>query len=188
MSNTSNSFDPRQAIEGLIGYAREKAAGAVKGQFKAKPDAQKIDSAILAALESGAKTATQIVKDIKLTSGGTWAPTDGEATLSLSKLVAAESVAAATKKDRKVYSITAKGTAALDSARENLTIEPEKPSFMATSNFNWMSCDASFLRSASKLPPVLMDIAQTATREQQAKAAAILDKARHDLHAILVEK
>lgn len=188
MSNTANSFDPRQAIEGLIGFAKEKATGAVKSQFKAKPDAQKVETAILAALESGAKTAAQIVKSIHLTSGGTWAPTDGEANQALAKLAESNHVSAATEEDRKVYSLTQQGTDALAAAREKPAAEPDKPSFMNPANFNWMSCDASFLRSASKLPPVMMDIAQTGTREQQARAAEILDKARHDLHLILVEK
>jgi hypothetical protein len=54
-------------------------------------------------------------------------------------------------------------------------------------NFNWMTCDAKFLTAASKLPPVMLDIAQTGSKEQQIKAAAILDKARHDLHVVLAE-
>ena len=117
MSNAANSFDPRQAIEGLIGFAKEKATGAVKSQFKAKPDAQKVETAILAALESGAKTAAQIVKSIHLTSGGTWAPTDGEANQALAKLAESNHVSAATEEDRKVYSLTQQGTDALAAAR-----------------------------------------------------------------------
>jgi DNA-binding PadR family transcriptional regulator len=188
VSTTANSFDPRQAIEGLIGYAKDKATGAVKGQFKAKPDSEKTEIAILAALESGAKTAAQIVKQIQLTSGGTWAPGDGETSQALSKLSASNHVSATTEADRKVYALTQEGTDALSKAREKPAAEPQKQSFNMATNFNWMSCDASFLRSASKLPPVLADVAQTGSREQQMRAAEILDKARHDLHLILAEK
>mgnify|MGYP006172790331 CR=1 FL=1 len=53
---------------------------------------------------------------------------------------------------------------------------------------NLMNCDATFLKSASKLGPVMLDVAQTATREQQQAAAAVLDEMRHKLHGILAGK
>ena len=93
-----------------------------------------------------------------------------------------------TTADRKTYSITESGKAALDLAKENLDTSAHRVASKLNMNFNWMSCDPKFLSSASKLPPVMLDIAQTGTREQQARAAEILDKARHDLHKVLAEK
>lgn len=189
MSTTSSNFDPRQAIEGLFGYVKDMATSSLKGSVKSQPDSERVEAAVLASLESGSKTAAQIVKAIRLAAGETWAPTDGQVNSSLARLLASDSVSVKTKGDRKTYSLTKKGEAALDEARENLAETPSiTPASKLNMNFNWMTCDSSFLTAASKLPPVMLDIAQTGTKEQQIKAAAILDKVRHDLHVVLAEK
>lgn len=188
MSNSSNSFDPRQAIEGLFGYVKDMASNALKSGVKAQPDEARVDAAVLATLESGSKTAAQIVKSISLASGGTWLPTDGQVNRSLAELLKSESVSAKTKGDRKSYTLTKKGESALFDAREKMAEAPTMTPTMNMANMNWLNCEPTFLKSASKLPPVMLDIAQTASRDQQAKAAEILDKARHDLHKVLAEK
>ena len=188
MSTAGNSFDPRQAIEGLFGYVKDMAVGSMNRGFKPQPDADLVEAAVLAALESGTKTAAQIVKAISLAAGGTWAPTDGQVNKALAKLSEADLVSAKTKSDRKTYSLTKAGEEALVAAKDKMA---EAPSVSTTKNFanmDWLNCDPNFLKSASKLPPVMLDIAQTATREQQHKAAEILDTARHDLHKVLAEK
>jgi DNA-binding PadR family transcriptional regulator len=189
VSTANSSFDPRQAIEGLFGYVKDMATSTLKTGVKAQPDAVRVEAAVLAALESGSKSAAQIVKAISLAAGGAWAPTDGQVNRSLATLVESESVSAKTKGDRKTYSLTKKGEAALDEAREKMAEAPSVSTAPKMNmNFNWMTCDPKFLTAASKLPPVMLDIAQTGTKEQQMKAAAILDKARHDLHVVLAEK
>ena len=191
MSTASSNFDPRQAIEGLFGYVKDMATNSLKTGMKTQPDEARVEAAVLAALESGSKTASQIVKAISLAAGGTWVPTDGQVNKSLASLVGSELVSAKTKGDRKSYSLTKKGESALEDAREKMA---EAPSVSPSSkmnmnmNLNWMTCEPKFLTAASKLPPVMLDIAQTGTKEQQMKAAAILDKARHDLHVVLAEK
>ena len=188
MSTAGNSFDPRQAIEGLFGYVKDMAAGSINRGVKPQPDAERVEAAVLAALESGSKTAAQIVKAINLAAGGTWAPTDGQVNKALAKLSEADLVSAKTKSDRKTYSLTKAGEDALVAAKEKMA---DATSVSPSKNFakmDWLNCDPAFLKSASKLPPVMLDIAQTATNEQQKKAAEILDKARHDLHKVLAEK
>ena len=188
MSTASNSFDPRQAIEGLFGYVKDMATGTMNRGFKPQPDEARVEAAVPAALESGSKTAAQIVRAISLAAGGTWAPTDGQVNRSLAKLLESESVAAKTKGDRKSYSLTKKGEEALDAAREKMAEAPSVSPTAKMTNMNWLNCEPKFLKSASKLPPVMLDIAQTASRDQQARAAEILDKARHELHKVLAEK
>jgi DNA-binding PadR family transcriptional regulator len=185
----SSNFDPRQAIEGLFGYVKDIAANSLKTVVKTQPDQARVEAAVLAALESGTKTAAQIVKAISLAAGGAWMPTDGQVNKSLARLLETELVSAKTKGDRKSYSLTKKGESALEEAREKMAEAPSvSPASKMNMNFNWMTCDPKFLTAASKLPPVMLDIAQTGTKEQQMKAAAILDKARHDLHVVLAEK
>lgn len=188
MSTATNSFEPRQAIEGLLGYVKDMATSTVNRGFKPQPDEERVEAAVLAALEAGSKTAAQIVRAISLAAGGTWAPSDGQVSKSLTKLAEAEKVLVKTKGDRKTYTLTKLGEDALAAAQEKMGEAKAAPAAKKSMDFNWLSCEPTFLKAASKLPPVLADIAQTATREQQAKAAAILDQARHDLHTVLAEK
>lgn len=188
MSNANNSFDPRQAVEGLIGYVRDQVSGQMNRGTKPKPDSQKVEAAVLAALEAGPKTSSQIIKSISLASGGTWTPSEGDVNRMLNNLSEGKMVTVKTKGDRKVYSITKSGSEALADALKASSEAPKSNTPKSAANFNWISCDPSYLTAASKLPPVLLDVAQTGSKTQQAKAAAILDKARHDLHLILAEK
>lgn len=188
MSTTNNSFDPRQAIEGLFGYVKDMATSTVSRATKVQPDETSVQAAVLTALESGSKTASQISKTIAVAAGGTWTPTDGQINKALGLLVEAEKVSVKTKADRKTYTLTESGVEALAAAKENLSEAKSPTTSKMTANLNWVACDPHFLKAASKLPPVMLDIAQTGTREQQIKAAEILDKARHDLHKVLAEK
>lgn len=187
MSKANTGFDPREAIEGLFGYVREMAASGLNRGAKPQPNEDRVEGAILAALESGAKTVSQILSAISFAAGGTWTPSEGQINKSLSKLSDAGLTATKTKADRKIYSLTKAGEEALASARETVPQEAASTSSSRGLDLGWMNCDPNFLKSASKLPPVMLDIAQTASREQQAKAAQILEKARHDLHQVLAE-
>lgn len=155
---------------------------------KPEPDEDRLEVAILSSLESEPRTASQISSVIRLAAGGTWTPTDGQIHKGLSKLTDAGLSSVKSKSDRKIYSITKAGEEALETAREKVSESPSEPTFSIPSSMNWLNCEPNFLKSASKLPPVMLDIAQTASREQQANAAEILDKARHDLHKVLAEK
>jgi DNA-binding PadR family transcriptional regulator len=190
VSTSKSDFEPREALEGLWGYVKDMATNAVSRGTKFEPSEDQIDAALLGALESGSKTATDITKAITLASGGSWTPTDGQVNRSLTKLSDTDMVSAKTKADRKTYTITKEGLAWLEAAKENAPAAAKQSSASSkmNMNLNWMTCDPHFLTASSKLPPVLLDIAQTGTKEQQAKAAAILDKARHDLHVALAEK
>ena len=190
VSTSKSEFEPREALEGLWGYVKDMATNAVSKSTKFEPSDAQIDAAVLGSLESGSKTATDVAKAISLSSGGAWTPTDGQVNRSLTKLSDTDMVSTKTKGDRKTYSITKEGLAWLEAAKENAPAAAKQSSASSkmNMNLNWMTCDPHFLTAASKLPPVLLDIAQTGTKEQQAKAAAILDKARHDLHVALAEK
>lgn len=191
MSTESKNFDPRQVIDELIGFVRDRASDARTRGFIPKPTSEQIERAILSAIASDSKNVTEIVKAISLASGGTWQPTSGQVQTSLARLGESELVASKTKGDRKVYSITKAGAEALANAANASESEPSAADQSGTrpsSNWNLMTCDPAFVKAASKLGPVLLDIAQTGTREQQSRAAAILEGARHELHVILAEK
>jgi DNA-binding PadR family transcriptional regulator len=178
-------------MDELIGFVRDRASDARGRGFSPNPTGKQIDNAILNTISTGAKNVTEIVKAISLASGGTWQPTSGQVQTALSGLIERELAASKNKGDRKVYSITKSGVEALAAATNVSAAEASVADSAATkpsSNLTWMTCDPAFLKAASKLGPVLLDIAQTGTRDQQTRAAAILENARHELHVILAEK
>jgi DNA-binding PadR family transcriptional regulator len=191
VSTESKSFDPRQVIDELIGFVRDRASDVRTRGFSPKPTTQQIERAVLSAISSESKNVTEIVRAISLASGGTWQPTAGQVQTSLSALVETELAASKNKGDRKLYSITKAGVESLAAAANASDTEASASDSTAakpSSNLSWMTCDPAFLKATSKLGPVLLDITQTGSREQQSRAASILETARHELHVILAEK
>ena len=187
----STESKPRQIIEELVGFVRDRAAETRSRTFSPKPSSQQVERAILSAISSEARNVTEIVKAIGLASGGTWQPTSGQVQTTLTSLIEAGLVTSKTKGDRKTYIITKDGTQSLAaSADEAATDSADAKSSSSKNmrNLSWLTCDPEFLKAASKLAPAMLDVAQTGTREQQSKAAAVLENARHELHVILAEK
>jgi DNA-binding PadR family transcriptional regulator len=159
-----------------------------------KPDDGSIATSVLVAIEKEPKNLKEIADSIALASGGTWKPGAGLVLNTVSSLVELGQAESRNEGERRIYAITASGLAALTSAREAST-QPEAeesstaPAGSRSYGFgqNWQTCDPKFLVSASKLGPVLLDIAQTGNRSQQEKAATVLEEARKKLHVIMAE-
>ena len=191
LSTTSKSFDLRELVGDLVTLVKDRAKDAGQPRGAAQPSADQIETAVLASLTDTSKNATEIVSALAMTSAGVWAPSIGKIHLVLAKLTEDKKVSAKTDGDRKVYSITKTGKSALKDAAEKPSPETGADagaSRAAGSTKNLLACDAAFLKSASKLGPVMLDVAQTGTREQQQAAAAVLDEMRNKLHGILAEK
>ena len=187
MSTSSKSFDLRELVGDLVTLVKDRAMDAGQTRTTAQAGADQIEIAILSTLAETPKNTNDIVSALALASAGAWTPTAGKLHPILTKLTEEKKVTAKTEGDRKVYSITKAGKTAL---KEGVT-QPttETTAARATGSFkSSLNCDASFLKSASKLGPVMLDVAQTGTREQQQAAAAVLDEMRNKLHGILAEK
>jgi DNA-binding PadR family transcriptional regulator len=187
MSNTTKNFDLREVFGDLMNQVKERALDFGQPRSAAQPTSAQIEIAVLAALADSSKNATEVGAALALTSAGIWAPTVGKIHPVLTTLTEAKKVSAKTEGDRKVYAITKAGKAALKEAAEN-PISETTTARPSSQNMNLLNCDATFLKSASKLGPVMLDVAQTGTREQQQAAAAVLDEMRHKLHGILAGK
>jgi DNA-binding PadR family transcriptional regulator len=188
VSSTSNNFDLKQFAQDLSGFIRDRASNLGAARTAGKPDQQQIELAVLTALDSGSKNAGQIHQALTLSSAGSWAPTESQIHQALGRLAETGKVSSSTKKDRKTFAITEDGRAALSTAAEAMVNNPTQDEKPSGNSMNWMSCDPSFYKSASKLGPVLMDIAQTGTAPQQQRAAELLEQTRYQLHVILTEK
>ena len=187
MNNTSKNFDLGEVFGDILNQVRTRVTEFGQPRNAAQPTSAQIEVAILATLSETPKNATEIVSALSLAAAGTWAPSAGSIHPTLAKLTEEKSLSAKTDGDRKVYSITKAGKSALENAAENPATETAAARSVGSAK-NLLNCDASFLKSASKLGPVMLDVAQTGTREQQQAAAAVLDEMRNKLHVILAEK
>ena len=187
VSTSSKSFDLRELVGDLVTLVKDRASEAGQARGSAQPSAEQTELAILATLSDGSKNASEIVSALALASAGAWAPTTGKVHPALAKLTEEKKVLAKTEGDRKVYTITKTGKSAVKdgAAQPAPEVGATRP---AGSTRSSITCDTSFLKSASKLGPVMLDVAQTGTREQQQAAAAVLDEMRNKLHVILAEK
>ena len=186
MSTSPKNFDLRELVGDLVTLVKDRAKDVGQSRGTAQPSAAQIELAILATITETPKNATEIVAALALAGAGVWAPSTGKIHPVLAKLAEDKKVTAKTDGDRKVYSITKAGKSALKDAAENPATDSATGATGSTKNL--MNCDATFLKSASKLGPVMLDVAQTGTREQQQAAAAVLDEMRHKLHGILAGK
>ena len=189
MSTSPKNFDLRELVGDLVTLVKDHAKDVGQSRGTAQPSAEQIELAILATITEAPKNATEIVAALALAGAGVWAPSTGKIHPVLAKLAEDKKMTAKTDGDRKVYSITKAGKSALKDAAENPVQEAAAGTNRSMgSTKNLMNCDATFLKSASKLGPVMLDVAQTGTREQQQAAAAVLDEMRHKLHGILAGK
>ena len=186
VSTSPKNFDLREIVGDLVTLVKDRAKDVGQSRGTAQPSAEQIELAILATITETPKNATEIVAALALAGAGVWAPSTGKIHPALAKLTEDKKVTAKTDGDRKVYTITKAGKSTLKDAAENPATDSATGATGSTKNL--MNCDATFLKSASKLGPVMLDVAQTGTREQQQAAAAVLDEMRHKLHGILAGK
>jgi DNA-binding PadR family transcriptional regulator len=188
MAGNSTNIDFNGLIDELKNFAKTKFSDLGARRPAAAPDDVQTANAILAALEAGDKNLQQLAQSISLTSGGAWNPSVGILQQAISNLTDDGNVSATTDGDRKVFSLTKKGRKALEAAKSEQATSEESGGTESTSSGSrsaWLNCEPQFLVNASKLGPAMLDIAQTGTREQQQKAAAVLEKTRNELHQIL---
>jgi DNA-binding PadR family transcriptional regulator len=191
MGASPKNFDLRELVGGFLTVVKDRVGQTPSSSSSKRPAEAQLKTAILAAISLEAKNSQEIVTAIALSSGGALTPTQGQVQTSLALLSEEKLVSSKTVADRKVFSITKSGKETLKEAGEN-PISEDHDSDAGQSRFNWptmnvLSCDATLLKAASKLAPVMLDLAQTASNEQQKLAAKVLDDARHKLHVILAE-
>ena len=120
--------------------------------------------------------------------------TAGEIQLTLGTLVEDKLAAAKVDGDRKVYSITKAGKARLKAApaagEQDAAAEATRKfnSFADVAKMTGINLTSEFKKAAKNLAPVMLDMAKTGTKTQQAAAAKLLDETRDKLHSILAEK
>ena len=194
MSTASKNIDLRELAGDLIGLIKDRAKDAATAVTK--PDAAMVQNAVLSTIADEPKNAAEITRVLTLASAGAWNPTSGEIQVALTTLTAEKLATAKVDGDRKVYSITKAGKTRLKDAfatgasTSNSSDEGRRKfnSFADMATMAGINLTPEFREAAKKLAPVMLDMAKTGTKAQQAAAAALLAETRDKMHAILAEK
>ena len=191
MNTSTKNFDLRAVVGELKDFVTSRNWDVKVGT--PAPSPAQVELAILSALVAGSKNAQQLIHAIAVASAGSLNVTQGQVHSALSNLESAAQITTASKEDRKVYSVTRAGIDALEEATEASSesaagTNAENPAQGKTYGTpSWLKFDPEFLKAASKLAPVISDLAKTGTRAQQEQATQVLKDARHQLHKILAE-
>ena len=173
----TNGFDIREAVEGL----REAfgARGMGGGHPAGRMGRGDIRTAILVELADAPMHGYQLIQAIETRSGGTWKPSPGSIYPTLQLLADEGLVSAAQEGERKVYSLTEAGTAT--------AAEFASAPHPSESRRGWDAERTVLPKAGAKLAQALGQVATSGSKEQQERAAAIVDEARKKLYAILAE-
>ena len=194
MSTASKNIDLRELAGDLIGLIKDRAKDAATAVTK--PDAAMVQNAVLSTIAEEPKNAAEITRVLTLASAGAWNPTSGDIQVALTTLTTEKLATAKVDGDRKVYSITKAGKTRLKEAPATATStsnssEEGRRKFNSLADMATMAginLTPEFQRAAKNLAPVMLDMAKTGTKAQQAAAAALLAETRDKMHAILAEK
>jgi DNA-binding PadR family transcriptional regulator len=191
MPKNSQSSSLRDTFGGIFGdltnAVRERVEDITSKANIAPTSKEALETAVLASLEGESKNAHQVLESLVVASAGKLNVTSGTVQSALNALVEREQAKSKAKGDRKVYSLTDAGKNSLKQAKADAANADQQAAKSSTKSMSFVSLDPKFVSSATKLGPVLIDIAQTGTREQQAKAVEILEKTRKQLHVILAD-
>ncbi len=173
-TSSSAGFDFWEAIDGF----REAFAPRPGGRPWQGPAGRDVRAAILSALTSGPKNGRQVMETIGGRSGGAWMPSASQVYPTLQQLSDEGLVSTANDGERTVYQLTETGRIAAAEAAAASAHDSHPRS---------RESSAAVPKAGAKLAQAAAQVVQSGTREQQERAAAILDETRRKLYAILAE-
>lgn len=198
-SSSSSGFDIREAVENLRDALTPKGSGR-----SASAGHGDLRAAILSALQHEAKNGHQVMQAIGAASGGMWMPSASHVYPMLQQLTDEGLLSVQHDGERSVYALT-------ESGREAAAAHAHEPAGESSSRSGWNVSDitdrmsdaadrmsgrmndhwsertSAVPRAGAKLAQAAAQVTQSGTREQQERAAALLDQTRKALYAILAE-
>ena len=198
-SSSSSGFDIREAVENLRDALTPRGSG--RSARGAHGD---LRAAILAALQSDTKNGHQVMQAIGAASGGMWMPSASQVYPMLQQLTDEGLLSLQHDGERSVYALTDAGReAAAAHAHEPAGDNSSRGSWNVSDltdrmsdaadrmsgrmNDHWSERTSAVPRAGAKLAQAAAQVTQSGTREQQERAAALLDQTRKALYAILAE-
>ncbi|MBJ7281198.1 MAG: PadR family transcriptional regulator [Rhodoluna sp.] len=185
MSNSAMKFDVREMFEGIRGMVSSAISGTSKTGLST-PSGMQVRIAVMSTLKGDAKNGKEIIQAIQLASGGSWVPKASAIYPLLEELTDEGLLAIKIEKERRTYSLTKAGKAALEEAMTKVQEKAAKPSQTGYNN-NWLEMNATSLKAGAKLAQALTQVAQHGSEAQQKRAADLVDETRRKVYAILAE-
>ncbi len=186
--SSSAGFDIREAVESLRGAFSPRSGG--RSSEGGSPG--DIRAAILSALATEPMNGHQVMQAIAAASGGAWMPAASSVYPTLQQLTDEGLLRTQHDGERIVYALTDEGRAA---AAEAAAAESAEHAHDDARNGDrdhwrvprWDEHTAAVPKAGAKLAQAAAQVAQSGTREQKERAAALLDETRRQLYAILAE-
>ena len=164
-------------------FARTMASGDSHADLRA---------GILAAVADEPKNGHQIMQSIGEASNGEWMPAASHVYPLLAQLTDEGLLSAKVKGERTTYTLTDAGREVLASTADADTATSANHS--STSKMmrdwkmpKWDDANAAVPKAGAKLAQAAAQVAQSGSRDQKERAAALLDETRRKLYAILAE-
>ncbi|MBA8848025.1 PadR family transcriptional regulator [Microcella alkalica] len=190
-SSSSAGFDIREAVDGI-----RDAFAPRSGARSSTSTRGDIRVAVLSALSREPMNGHQVMQTIAASSGGAWMPGASEVYPMLQQLTDEGLLHTQNDGERTVYSLTETGraaaaetlAAAAASAADRDDADPaDHDRREHWRGPRWDESTAAVPRAGAKLVQAAAQVAQSGSREQKERAAALLDETRRKLYALLAE-
>lgn len=182
--------DISNQLGSLLGELGNLVKAKLSEQGASKPgnalDTDAVDAAVVTALSLADQNAKEIENHLTAISAGKLSVTAGDVHQSLERLQAKGYVASRLEADRQVYGLTEDGK--LFAAEFKKAVAEDAATDAAGGADEGSNSPLDFYREASKLVPVMLDLAQTGNSAQRASAGKLLQNLRHELHNILANR
>lgn len=183
-SSANAGFDIREAVENLRDALSPRSGGSSTNGH----EHHDVRGAILRALAQEPMNGHQVMQAIASASGGHWKPGASQVYPTLQQLSDEGLVTSAQDGERTVYSLTDAGRDAADEAHAGHDAHEHHDGQQASGKMpRWDDHSAAVPKAGAKLAQAAAQVAQSGTREQKERAAALLDETRRKLYAILAE-
>ncbi len=188
MAENPQRFDFRSMLDG-IGDAIRSASGSVSKSMQTAEvwTESGLTQAVLTALAVGPSTGHGIIESIRASNDWGIKPPAARVYPLLESLLDQQLVAVSMVKDRKTYTLTKAGKAAVKTRIDS------KPESSSASGGSWTvppldALTGTLATASSRLARVAYDVAQHGSKEQRDAAAAAIDEARRKINEILAAK
>jgi DNA-binding PadR family transcriptional regulator len=193
MASKSNiGSDIRSAVESIRDAVMSSDFGRFASNLTKGESHADLRASILTAVTDEPKNGHQIMQAIGEVSNGEWMPAASHVYPLLAQLTDEGLLSAKVKGERTTYTLTDAGREALASATEDDS--PTSANHGSTSKMmrdwkmpKWDDANAAVPKAGAKLAQAAAQVAQSGSRDQKERAAALLDETRRKLYAILAE-
>ncbi len=193
MASKSNiGSDIRSAVESIRDAVMSSDFGRFASNLTKGESHADLRASILTAVTDEPKNGHQIMQAIGEASNGEWMPAASHVYPLLAQLTDEGLLFAKVKGERTTYTLTDAGREALASATEDDS--PTSANHGSTSKMmrdwkmpKWDDANAAVPKAGAKLAQAAAQVAQSGSRDQKERAAALLDETRRKLYAILAE-